>query len=223
MQTTLQKNMPSIVIADQDPISLNGIKYFINSHLGNYNVIEANSTGKLKEIIKTNAATHLIADMELAENGNTHLFDSLRKTFPGLQIMVYNLTSHEVESKIKNNLQADYFLPCESSEKEIIGALTYFLKKGNSSNSADQKQMNDGSGLAIKSPFDKLSDREKIALDYLLKGYRTKTIAVKMQVKSNTATTFKHRIFKKLMISNTIDLYKISQSHGLSVQNNFLS
>jgi len=215
MQTTLQKNMPSILIADQDPISLNGIKYFINSHLGNYNVIEANSTGKLKEIIKTNTVTHLITDMDLAESGNVHFLNNLRKTFPGLQIMVYNLTSPQVENKIKSNLQADYFLPSESSKKEIIGALTYFLKKGSNINRADQTQRNYGSGINVKSALDKLSDREKIALGYLLKGYRTKTIAVKMQVKSNTATTFKYRIFKKLMITNTIDLYKISQSYGI--------
>lgn len=215
MQSAREKKTPAIVIADQRLISLRGIKHFINSHFANCNVIEANSSARLKNILKTNSVTHLITDVELAESGSTNLFDNLRKTSPDLQIMVYNTQSNTSANNKKAHLQADYLLPVESSETEIIGALTFFLKNGSKDSKSLNAEVNEIFNLEIKNPFEKLSEREKIALQYLLKGYRVKDIASKMKVATNTVATFKKRIFKKLKIDNTIDLYKIAQHYLL--------
>lgn len=221
MQSAREKKTPSIVIADQRLISLRGIKHFINSHFANCNVIEANSPARLKNILKTKTITHLITDVEMAESGSANLFDNLRKTSPDLQIMIYNTSSFEIENKKKVHLQADYFLPNESTEHEIIGALTFFLKlEKQNKNLPDSTSDN---VLTNENPFEKLSAREKITLQHLLQGLRIKTIAAKMKVAPNTAATFKIRIFKKLKITNTIDLYKVCQSHGFSKQNSFLN
>jgi DNA-binding NarL/FixJ family response regulator len=54
----------------------------------------------------------------------------------------------------------------------------------------------------------KLTPRENQILKLLLQGFKTKEIAIQLNLKSNTISTVKRNIFSKLQVKNIIDIIK---------------
>jgi|LauGreDrversion4_2_1035121.scaffolds.fasta_scaffold250947_2 DNA-binding NarL/FixJ family response regulator len=66
--------------------------------------------------------------------------------------------------------------------------------------------------------IEKLSKREIEISILISEGYATKSIALKLGIKSNTVSTIKRNIFFKLGINSTIDLYKAMKEDNLLVE-----
>jgi DNA-binding NarL/FixJ family response regulator len=57
--------------------------------------------------------------------------------------------------------------------------------------------------------INKLSPREKEVALHIANGLSTKNIAQALDIKSNTVSTMKNRIFVKLGVDSVVGLYKI--------------
>jgi len=66
----------------------------------------------------------------------------------------------------------------------------------------------------ILNPFDGLSAREQKVTQLLLKGLGILEIGNELAISSSTASTYKSRIFKKLNVSNVIELNKHADQFG---------
>ncbi len=66
--------------------------------------------------------------------------------------------------------------------------------------------------LELSQKFSTLSKREKEIMQLLLSGENNKSISKKLELKSNTVSTYKKLIFYKIGVDNLIDLFKYAQS-----------
>lgn len=66
----------------------------------------------------------------------------------------------------------------------------------------------------LLNPFDVLSAREQKVTQLLLKGLGILEIGNELAISSSTASTYKSRIFKKLNVSNVIELNKHADQFG---------
>jgi DNA-binding NarL/FixJ family response regulator len=66
--------------------------------------------------------------------------------------------------------------------------------------------------------IEKLSKREIEISILISEGYSTKSIALKLGIKSNTVSTIKRNIFFKLGINSDIALYKAMKEDNLVVE-----
>jgi DNA-binding NarL/FixJ family response regulator len=66
--------------------------------------------------------------------------------------------------------------------------------------------------------IEKLTKREIEISILISEGYATKSIALKLGVKSNTVSTIKRRVFSKLGINSDIALYKALKEDNLIVE-----
>ena len=57
--------------------------------------------------------------------------------------------------------------------------------------------------------FNMLSPREKEVASLIISGATTNEIAKRLELKPNTVSTFKKKIFVKFQIESDVDLYKI--------------
>lgn len=89
----------------------------------------------------------------------------------------------------------------------IVDGYTFFPS---SVTSEKYEQINDDEDVA-----DKLSNRELIVLQQLLKGMSNKEISDLMLLSNKTISTYKQRIFEKLNVSNIIDLADVAKRHNL--------
>ncbi|MEN9381561.1 MAG: Response regulator UvrY [Bacteroidota bacterium] len=63
--------------------------------------------------------------------------------------------------------------------------------------------------------FSKLSDRESEIAHLILEGMKTNDIASQLNVKSNTISTLKKRLFEKVGVESSIQLYKLAIKEGV--------
>lgn len=68
--------------------------------------------------------------------------------------------------------------------------------------------------LQVNNPdrLNSLTKREKEILDMLLKGALVKEICQELNLKSNTISTFKKKIFHKTGTSNIIELFQLANN-----------
>jgi two-component system, NarL family, invasion response regulator UvrY len=59
--------------------------------------------------------------------------------------------------------------------------------------------------------FNILSSREGEVANYLMEGKGTNFIAKELGIKANTVSTIKKKVFTKLGISSSVELYKLSE------------
>ncbi len=66
--------------------------------------------------------------------------------------------------------------------------------------------------LELTNKFETLSKREKEIVELLINGESNKSISQKLELKSNTVSTYKKLIYYKIGVDNLIDLFKYAQS-----------
>jgi DNA-binding NarL/FixJ family response regulator len=65
--------------------------------------------------------------------------------------------------------------------------------------------------------FSSFTERENQIAMLILEGKKTNDIANKLNVKSNTISTLKKRIFEKAGVESSIQLYKLAISEGIII------
>lgn len=71
--------------------------------------------------------------------------------------------------------------------------------------------------IFLPNRFSVLSVRETEIAMLILEGKKTNDIANKLNVKSNTVSTIKKRIFDKIGVESSIQLYKLALKEGVNV------
>ena len=79
----------------------------------------------------------------------------------------------------------------------------------------DKKIKNTMNTIFLANRFSVLSDRETEIAMLILEGKKTNDIANKLNVKSNTVSTIKKRIFDKIGVESSIQLYKLALKEGV--------
>jgi DNA-binding NarL/FixJ family response regulator len=69
--------------------------------------------------------------------------------------------------------------------------------------------------MNINSKFKNLSKRELEVLQLLINGEKTINISKKLNIKSNTVSTYKKLIYYKIGVENVIQLYEYVKMHSL--------
>jgi DNA-binding NarL/FixJ family response regulator len=76
-------------------------------------------------------------------------------------------------------------------------------------------QSNSNITAASTLPFQNLSQRESEILRMIMQGLTTKEIANTQNLRSNTISTYKMRIFEKLNVANVFELAQLIKEHGM--------
>jgi two-component system, NarL family, invasion response regulator UvrY len=209
--------MPCILIADDHVIIRRGLVFLLDSYFGQFEINEAESTNEILPLVMKNSFTHLILDMQLQDGNVLEIFEELRREYPAIKILIYTMSPEDIFGRRMIQMGADGFLSKLSPEEEVLTALRAFLdgKKYISSNLQDLIEAHKNPKTRNHdSPFQQLSTRETEVLIRLLKGQGVKEIAKELDIKSNTAATFKGRLFDKLGVSNLIDLQNMANIYN---------
>ncbi len=67
----------------------------------------------------------------------------------------------------------------------------------------------------MKKNFAKLSDRELEVFNLLIEGFKTSEIASKLDLKTNTISTYKRILLYKTGVKNTIELFKFALENNI--------
>lgn len=194
----------SILLADEYPLTRKGIIPLLQSQQANIEVREVASCNELmRELVKTEY-THLVLDVILSDGSTLEILPNIHKVYPDLRIMVLSRVSVEVYRNALKQYDIFHCLSKTASEEDTDMSLKRFLH-----NEQPARAINTLNEL--KHPFSVLTAREFEVCQLVVNGMKSKPIGEKLNLKINTISTIKKRIFEKTLTSNVTELIHLAE------------
>lgn len=198
-----------ILIADDHSMIRKGLKLYMQLNLGYSNIEEVGSCNDLmKELVKKKY-THLVLDIILSDGSTLEVIPNIRRVYPDLQILVFSMQPAEIYGEALKQYGIQYYLSKSAGEDEILNVLQKFLQNELTASNPTGTQN-------IDNPFTLLAPRELEILHYVLRGIGTKNIAETLNLKMNTVSTIKNRIYEKTKASNIKELIELATLYNVN-------
>jgi len=202
----------TIVLIDQHPVLRKGMALFLEKSFANLKIIQCDSLTHFYESYKEENP-HLII-LGQAENGSVidlNLIKTIRRRRPDSEMMIYSgdlqyhaaiagLASGVKGYMLKNN-SLEEFLMCINS---VLDGKRYICRE--IMNTLVDERLD----LATQEHmYSSLTDVEYTIADYLVKGFETNEIAMKIGHTESTVSYSKSNIFKKMGVKDVIHLKNV--------------
>jgi DNA-binding NarL/FixJ family response regulator len=199
---------PSILIADDHSMIRKGLKLNIQLTLGFSDITEVGTCHDLmKELVKKKY-THLILDIILSDGNTLEVIPNIRKVYPYLNILVFSMQPSEIYGEALKQYGINFYMNKSVGEEEMIQVLQKFM---HNETPVERNNINHHDN-----PFKTLAPRELEILHYVLKGIGTKDIADTLNLKMNTISTIKTRIFEKTTAGNIKELMELATLYNVN-------
>lgn len=199
---------PKILIADDHSMIRKGLKLDIKLKLGYDDITEVSTCRELmQELIKKNC-THLILDIILSDGSTLEVIPNIRRVYPDLKILMFSMQPAEIYGEALKQYGIYYYMSKAAGDEEIVRVLQKFLLNEAPVRSSQVRHQDN--------PFQTLAPRELEILHYLLKGTGTKEISEILNIRMNTVSTVKTRIFEKTNAANLIELIELATLYNVN-------
>jgi DNA-binding NarL/FixJ family response regulator len=202
------------LLADDHSLIRQGVEFLIEDLEIDSEVFHASSLSKVLEIIQSEAIDILVIDAHFPDGNSLTIIPEVRKTIPRIKILVF--TGLEENTQALKFLQAgaNGFISKLSEEEEIKVAINSIYEEGEYISKVVRDLMLQSIQNPTQfNPLNLLSARELEVVDLYCKGFGNLEIANELDVKQNTVSTMKKRIFDKLDISNVLELVELVKTH----------
>jgi two-component system, NarL family, invasion response regulator UvrY len=199
---------PKILIADDHSMIRKGLKLDIKFNLGYDDIEEVSTCHELMKELVIKKFTHLILDIILSDGSTLEVIPNIRRVYPNLSILIFSMQPAEIYGEALKQYGINYYMSKTVGEEEMAAMLRKFLNNETPvKRKTSPKQDN---------PFQSLAPRELEVLHYLLRGTGTKEISEILNLKMNTVSTMKTRIFEKTNINNVIELRALANLYNVN-------
>ena len=211
--------MKRIILADDHRVLVEGIANLIEEQEDLKVVGKAHHGEELLALLQREAADVVILDINMPGKSGMDICQTLRSTYPKLQILV--LSMHQDAYHVQNMLEkgANGYITKNSTHHEMLLAIRT-VASGETYLNAEARQAQESS---ISSPNNqeestftlKLSNREKEVLRLIVEEYTTQEIASELFISIKTVETHRRNLLSKLNARNTAGLVRIAVEQGL--------
>jgi two-component system invasion response regulator UvrY len=199
---------PKILIADDHSMIRKGLKLHMQLTLGYNDLHEVGTCNELMTELVKNKYTHLILDIILSDGSTLEVIPNIRRVYPDLHILIFSMQPAEIYGEALKQYGINYYMSKSVGEEEMIQILQKFMH-----NEVPVRQNN----IHMQdNPFTSLAPRELEILHYVLKGIGTKDIADTLNLKMNTISTIKTRIFEKTTAGNIKELMELATLYNVN-------
>lgn len=199
---------PKILIADDHSMIRKGLKLHMQLTLGYTDIHEvATCNDLMKELVK-NKYTHLILDIILSDGSTLEVIPNIRRVYPDLHILVFSMQPAEIYGEALKQYGINYYMSKSVGEEEMVQILQKFMH--------NEEPVRRNNIQHQDNPFKTLAPRELEILHYVLKGVGTKDIADTLNLKMNTISTIKNRIFEKTTAGNIKELMELATLYNVN-------
>lgn len=211
--------MKTILLIEDHSIVRIGVKLMLDSFVQPATVIE---TISFHDTLDTMHARHIdlvIMDIKGLRCEALILIGRMKSAQPHVRILVFSSQRAELYAKHCLKAGANGFLTKDASIEDFENAVQTVLNGDAYLNSTPQIHSGEGTlpKHDTKNPLETLSNRELEIMNMLLAGKWTKDIAVELNIKESTVSTYKGRIYEKLAVDNVLDLFKKVEIYRMNI------
>ena len=210
----LNKKSITFLLADDHSLIRQGLLFVIEEISPDSEVLQASSLQKALESVKENEIDIIIIDAHFPDGNSLTILPEIKKIKPEVKIMVFTGIDESTQSLKYIDAGANGFLSKMSEENEIQNALATMLQHGEYISPITQGLLlNSLRNPQTANPLSRLTEREFQIAELYAKGLGNLEIANKLDVKQNTISTIKKRLFDKLEIENIVELIALIKNN----------
>ena len=202
------------LVADDHSIVRMGLKLMLEDDYPHVTIEEAENGNEVVEKIKVHRYDLLILDFQMPNTDTFSIISNLLARDESLKILIYSMASEKIYAGKLLKAGVKGFLSKEAKNTELVKAVDVVLHDGIYASEqvwSDDRQCVTPAG----NPFAILSNKEMDILAYLVQGKTTKEISALLNVQLSTISTHKFRIFRKLNVSNMMELIALTKEYPL--------
>jgi DNA-binding NarL/FixJ family response regulator len=209
--------MVNILIVDSHPIVRTGLDLFL-SNKPDFNIVgKLNSGIEIFEFIRRNDVDVIISEIDLPELNGITALRAIKKENKDVRVLIFSHQPEEIYAVSTIKAGASGYLNKSASVEDLEIA----IRKVNAgevslSEKMDKHLRYEDTRKSRSRLFKKLSTREVEVLKLLSIGRKNKEIAQELDINEKTVSTYKARLFKKLNVTNIVDLIHQSKHHNLT-------
>jgi two-component system invasion response regulator UvrY len=202
----------NILIVEDHPLIRSGLKHLLLEATPDATVAQATTFPLALTLLDQENFDLLILDIDIPGGENIRMMEIVRRKQPNIIILINSGYDEHVYALPYMQAGADGFLSKQATQEEFYQAYCTLISKGKYVSHRVQQILLTSLGRngikKTKNPLTTLSQREMAVMQLLTEGKWTKEIASILNVKENTISTYKRRIFDKLEVSDEIELSK---------------
>lgn len=202
------------LVADDHSIVRLGVKLMLEADYSHVTIDEAENGNEIVDKIKLFRYDLLILDFQMPNTDTFNIISNLLARDQQLKILIYTMASEKIYAGKLLKAGVKGFLSKEANNTELLNAVATVLE--GATYTTGQLSLADKHDFpTLSNPFDSLSTKEMDILSYLLQGKTIKEMSNLLNLQLSTVSTHKSRIFKKLNVSNMIELIKLAKQYSL--------
>ncbi|WP_404985108.1 response regulator [Chryseobacterium sp. M5] len=204
----------NFLLADDHSLIRQGVEFLIEEIGFEGDVFHASTLQKVLETVEMQPIEIVVIDAIFPDGNSLNIISEIKRIKPGVKILVFSGVDESTQSIKYINAGANGFLSKLSEENEIKEAILKIHQTGKYISLITQGVLIDSlHNPNIVNPLQRLTERELEIAEMYAKGYGNLEIANNLNVKQNTISTIKKRIFDKLHIENVVDLADLIKNY----------
>ena len=204
----------TFLLADDHSLMRQGIVFILEDIELDFEVVHASTLQKALEAVKSNPIDIAIIDAHFPDGNSLSILPEIKTINPDIKIMIFSGIDENVHVLKYINAGANGFLSKLSEEDDVKTAIQRMLQFGEYISPVTQALLiNSVRNPKLVNPLLSLTEKEMTIAQMYAEGLGNLEIANKLEVKQNTVSTVKKRIFEKLKIDNIVDLIDILKEH----------
>jgi DNA-binding NarL/FixJ family response regulator len=208
--------MIKILIADDHPIIRHGLKQIISEEDDMKVSGEAESGGKIFELLKKNQYDILILDISLPDINGLEVLGKLKRSNPDLPVLI--LSAHSEEQYALRAIQAGAmgYLNKITATEQLVNAIRKIISGGYfTSDTLSDRLLSVLKGNKKSIRHEDLSPREFEIMRRIASGDTVKEIADKLFLSIPTVYTYRTRIYDKMKMKSDNEIIQYCIIEGL--------
>jgi len=204
----------TFLLADDHSLIRQGIVFLLEEMELECEIFHASSLNKVLESIKSNPIDIAIIDAHFPDGNSLSVLSEIKSIRPETKILIFSGIDENTQSLKFINAGANGFLSKLSEEDDVKNAILTMINSGEYISHVTQTLlMNSIRNRNLINPLLSLTERELQIAEMYTEGLGNLEIANKLDIKQNTVSTLKKRIFDKLNIENIVELVELMKDH----------
>lgn len=198
-----KKKSVNFLIIDDHPLICAALSHIFEKQPYVQSIQEAQSSADAMKIIREGSVDFLILDIDLVNSDGFELLRRARAFGYAGHVLFVSAHSNMLYSQTAQELGANGYLT-KGEDLSMVKEAVEGILKGYTIFKSHSPANNE-------KPKVKLSKREVVVFNYLIKGYSNKDIADFLSLSNKTVSTYKTRIFEKYQVKSVVDLIKVKE------------
>ena len=207
-----------IVLADDHPIVLSGLRNLLSQERDFKLVGEATSGAEALKIIRECKPDLVVLDISMAEPNGIAVSRRIGQELPSVKVLI--LTFHEDRAYLQQAIDAGVggYLLKRSAAENLVPAIRAVITGGlyvdpAIANRLFESAPKQGGGLR-DGRLPELTEREESVLKFVAQGYTNKEVAARLGVGVKSVETYKSRGVEKLGLKTRAELVRFAAVQG---------